>query len=224
MEINTITFAWVVALSSVLTPIKARAAVLTFDMPVNPVVDQAYGDNITAATNGDFSYGVAQGFTPDITVAYEAGSPQLWATGYGDLKNGLTSDSSDQELLVLTFTATSGFDVRLHSFDLAATGFSSDETINSVTVFDGNNNILFSQTNPKISISSHTSFTFGTPLTAQVLKVKIDAQNTDSDDIGIDNVTFSQIAVPEPTYVLLLASSIAFLGVTHRRNLPDGKL
>lgn len=220
MKSHAITSALVVALSSVLTPTEAHASTLIFDISGIPdgILNQAYGDNITAAEVGSFSYGVARGFTPDVTVDYGPASPQLWTTGFGDLTNGLSSSLPDPNLLTLTFTAAYGFNVSLYTFDLAgSSSFGLNPIINSVTIFDGDNNVLFSQTNAEISISSHTSFTFGTPLTAQVLKVKIDALNTDSDDIGIDNVTFSQVQVPEPSSVLLIASGIVFLGVTRRR-------
>jgi hypothetical protein len=200
MKADIVTSGILIALSSVFTYAEARASVLTFDLTGisnNQIVNSAYGDNITAATVGSFSYGFAQGFTPNVTVDYGPLSPKLWTTQFGDLANVLISSSPDPNLLIVTFTAANGFSVRLHSFDLAGwtPGFSFDPTINSVKVFDGNNNVLFTQTNPTVSITSHTPFTFGTPLAAQVLKVQIDALNIDSDDIGIDNIIVSQSSI-----------------------------
>jgi hypothetical protein len=204
MKAYLLTLGILIALSSAFTCTEARASVLTFDITGisnNQIVNSAYGDNITAATVGSFSYGAANGFTPDVTVDYGPASPKLWTTQFGDLTNVLISSSPDPNLLILTFTAENGFNVSLHSFDLVGwtPGFSLDPTINSVKVFDGNNNVLFTQTNPTISIVSHTSFTFGTPLAAQVLKVQIDALNIDSDDIGIDNINFSQSSTGQIT-------------------------
>jgi hypothetical protein len=197
MKAYTVASGILIALSSVFTYSVTRASVLIFDITGisnNQIVNSAYGDNITAATVGSFSYGAAQGFTPNVTVDYGPASPKLWTTQFGDLTNVLISSSPDPNLLIVTFTAANGFNVRLHSFDVAGwtPGFSLDPTINSVKVFDGNNNVLFTQTNPTISITSHRPFTFSTPLAAQVLKVQIDALNVDSDDIGIDNIKFSQ--------------------------------
>jgi len=201
MKIYTTKSAIFVALSLLLHYTQAHASKLTFDISSiadGRIIDQTYGNNITATTMGAFSYGSDQGFTPNVTLNYGPNSPQLWTKNFGNLTNLLQSSRPDPQLLVLTFTAEAGFNVRLHSFDLAGwtPGFNSEPTINSVSVLDGANNILFSQSNPVISITSSTPFTFGTPLTGQVLKIQIDATNIDADDIGIDNIIFSQVSTP----------------------------
>jgi hypothetical protein len=220
MNSTPLSFALFAGLSLLLATAEVRASVLTFDLSGlsnGQSIDQTYGDNITAPTIGGFSYGSAQGFTPNISVAYGPNDARLWADSFGDVTNVLIS-AGDNTLLTLTFTAAAGLGVRLHSFDLVGwtPGFASDPTINSITVFDGNDNLLFSQTGPSISISSHTTFAFGAPLVAEELRVQIDALNIDSDDIGIDNVIFSE-TVPEPGFVLSLANGVAALaGLTLR--------
>jgi hypothetical protein len=80
--------------------------------------------------------------------------------------------------------------------------------INSVKVLDGANHTLFSQSSVPVqgdaSPPSHTTFTFP-PLVASTLSIRIDASNLTADfgaeDVGLDNVHFSQ--VPEPSTAML---------------------
>lgn len=207
-------------------PVHAQGTtVLTFDLGPQvgngAFVPQAYGDNVTAATMGDFSYGGSAPFTPNISVLYSGGDtgPGVWNTNYGDLTNVIFGQQS--EFLFVTFTPQAGSTVRLNSFDLAGWP-DTDYVIDAVQVFaDGNP--LFEQFNVFINGATgtprHTPFTF-TNLTANTfLTIQIDARNlgNQSDNIGIDNISFSQLggnaaAAPEPGTLSLLA--LAGLPVT----------
>lgn len=205
----------------------ASATILTFDQKVpvsnSELVEQAYGDNVTALTDGnDNSYGVgAEGFTPDVTVTYQGfngSSPsiELWNTGYGDLTNVLYDEFDFVGRLEIRFEASPGFFVQLYDWDMA-TYSGSDDTIDFVRVLDGNDNVLANFPDQVISSSTRTSFDFASdPLTAPVIRLQFDAGNLggSSDNIGVDNIRFGQV-VPEPASLVLL--SVAGLLVARRR-------
>ena len=199
----------------------ASATILTFDQNV-PVtnfenVDQGYGDNVAGpGTPGGLEYGEAgEGYTPNVTVDYgPAGAdPALWTTGYGDLTNILFKDADNFPTLAVTLTAEPGYLVSLYSWDMAAFGsvFSSDPSIDSVTVYDSEGAVLFSTIGQTISETTHTAFDFSAaPFVDDQLVLEFDSSNLGglSDDIAIDNIRFGQQSVPEPASV-----AIALLGV-----------
>lgn len=195
---------------------QVNAAVLTFDIvgiSNHLNIDQNYGDNITAITQGGFSYGSLQGLTPNITVSYGNSDPALWKTGFGTLENVLFEDLDNTGILEITLTALPGESVLLHSFDLAAFGqvFSADPTIDLVEVTTDTMQ-LFSLSDALISKSTFSSFVFSTPLQANELTIRIDARNLGAfnDDIAIDNIVFSS-PVPVPASIWLFLSGL--LGV-----------
>ena len=196
----------IAVIASVLAVLAAPcfATVLTFDIAgiTNfQAAPQGYGDNVTSSSMGSFSYGSAQGFTPNLTVSYGNTTPALWTTGYGDLTNIAFEDADGSGILNITLTsAATGVQARLHSFDLAAftANFASDPTINSVTVYDGANAVLFAQNNVTIARTGHTSFVFDPPLIGATLRIEVNALNLGgrNDDIAADNITFSQVGSP----------------------------
>lgn len=187
----------------------AKAVVLTFDMgatnfdQINPTF-AGYGDNVTSTTEGNFTYGAAGGFTPNIVADYSTGAA-FWNSNYGNLSNVLYAEEFAGGIFGLTLTADPGFKVSLDSFDLAGWP-NTDYTINSLEVLAGST-ALFSASNVVVQGDSsgprRTSFDFDDPFVAQSLTIRFDASNLaiiQSDNIGIDNVRFSQ--VPEPSSVL----------------------
>ena len=164
---------------------------LTFDLGGGML--HSYGDRITATTMGTFGYGGLPDFTPNVEASY-FGIARAWPNGYGDLQHVVYSDLGALELRL---TADLGYRVVLERFDMAAYGreFSSDPTINSVEVIDGSLTTLFSQQNVEISETSHTPFEMPDGIEAEQLSLRFDATNLASsfrDDIGVDNVRFSQ--------------------------------
>jgi hypothetical protein len=172
-----------------------------------------YGDRITASsvTLGGgtiYQYGLDGGATPNVIVSYGpfsifTGGPQLWREGYGDL-NGILFQASegpvgnDYDILDIVLVADPGFDVVLHSADLG--GFE-EYTINSVTVYDGVPfpfltpvNDIFEQVGVSAPDAGHNTIDFG-DLQSHVIWLRIDANNLgdESDNIGIDNILFSQV-------------------------------
>lgn len=205
------------------TPFAAQGTVLSFDiagLSDFQNINQAYGDNVTDAVMGGFSYGALHGFTPDVTVTYGNSDPALWSTGYGTLSNVLFEDADGTGVLNVTLLGAANIMVSLHSFDLAAytTTFSSDPLITSVKIFDGTNTELFSSLNQSISRTTSTPFTFGTPLVASSLRIEVDARNLGglNDDIAIDNIAFSQTLVPEPSTSVMALAGLALLARRRR--------
>lgn len=196
----------------------AQATVLTFDRVSSPfssgsALPQDYGDNVAAAIQGDYSYGTDHGLTPNVTVEYGGGPPPVngfavyWGPDFGDL-TGVLEAESEPIGLQIRLVAEPGYQVQLHGFDMAGWP-AATYTINSVRVRDADDNILFEALNPTIlgAGPSHSDFDFPNLLTDEVIKIEWDSTNLggSSDNIGIDNIAFSQI--PEP-------ASLALLGLT----------
>lgn len=187
-----------------MAPAAASATVLTFEVSGGVVnhanMPQSYGDNVAAALQGGHSYGVgAEGFTPNVVVDYGAAGedPALWTTGYGDLTNVLFNDADNDTTFTTRFTADAGYLVSLLGFDLASF-LSGGQTIQGFTIRDvGANTVLFSQGATFITGTTHNPFSFN-GVSANTLELVIDLTGLGgvSDDIGIDNIRFSQSLVP----------------------------
>jgi hypothetical protein len=160
----------------------------------------------------------AEGFTPNVVVDYgtPGEDPALWTTGYGDLTNIYFNDADGDTTLTARFTADAGYLVSLLSFDLASF-LTAGQTIQGFTIRDvGANTVLFSQGSTFITGATHNSFSF-TGVTANTLELVVNLTGLGgvSDDIGLDNIRFSQAAapgvVPEPaTWAMML---LGFFGV-----------
>jgi hypothetical protein len=220
----------IAAAALAMAPAAASATVLTFDVTGGVSnfenVDQAYGDNVAAAVNAAGTYGVgAEGFTPNVTVAYGAPGedPALWTTSYGDLTNILFNDADGDTTLTVRFTAAAGYLVDLYGFDLASF-VNAGQTIQGLTVRDvGANVTLFSQGSTAISGATHNAFSFATALSASDLELVVNLTGLGgaSDDIGIDNIRFGQSAiptgVPEPQAWALMILGFGAAGALLRR-------
>lgn len=193
----------------------SQATILTFDIDQlgnGAGMPDAYGDNVTAATMGTFHYDVSNGTTPDVTVSY-AGSPgnqpgcNWWATGYSDLTNVLEYEPDGAPVFSVTFTGSNGVNAVLNSFDLG--NFGASVILPGLTVRDGSGIVLWQQSNIAVASSSspHLSFNVG-GLSASVLTLEVNVAGLggNSDNIGLDNISFSQDSVPEPITMLGLAA------------------
>jgi hypothetical protein len=182
------------------------------------VIPQDYGDRVTASVQSGYHYG-GTADTPKIVVDYVAANG--WPSNYGDLTN-VAYPATSSSILSVKLSADPGYRVALQSFDLAGWP-STDYTINSVQVRDGNGFVLFSQSNLLVEGDSvgprHTTLSFA-PLIAPTLQVSIDATNITAafgaENVGLDNLRFSQ--VPEPASVsLLLMGSLCISAVVFAR-------
>jgi len=220
------------ALAAGVAAMPASATILTFDIDTSQPssilgMSQAYGDNVTSTTMGVRSYGVgAEGFTPNVSVSY-AGNPTTdltrWTTSYGDLVNVLENEADGQDRLTITLAADAGFNAKLFGFDMAGWP-TTDYVIPFLKVLDGSNNVLFSQANAFIEgTSGHSTFSFGSGLSAQSLTIYIDLTGLggNSDNIGIDNIRFGQSvvapAVPETSTWAMMIVGFGAVGFGMRR-------
>ncbi len=198
----------------------ATATVLTFDIDGatnGSLMPQNYGDSVTVSTMGGFSYGSAGGFTPNVNVTYEGDSGNdlnFWSTGYNDLFNVVENEPDSHNGYSITFVADTGYQVSLASLDMGNWGGAI--SVPELSITDGNGLELFSESNiPLVAngVQSHTSFDFGS-LLANTLILHIDTTGLggNSDNVGLDNIQFSQVAtVPVPAAFWLFGSAIAGL-------------
>ena len=205
----------------------SSATVLTFS--TNPAsangsdVPIDYGDRVTSTSDGLGLYGSSQGFTPNILTDFSGNDASLWTSDYSDLSDVYYNETEGGDLS-LNFQADPGFLVRLHSFDIGAwqPGSPDNPTIDNVTV-STNGIVLFTMSNVIVSETTATNLVFPVPLAAENLSIVLDTSGlgNSSDNIALDNVTFSQAAapVPEPSSSLLLVGALAIsLGLTRCRS------
>lgn len=209
----------------------AHATILTFDEEgVAPLangtllqeavaIPAQYGDRVTATVQAGLVYGEAgEGFTPHVVVDYQPdGDIQLWRADYGDLQRVAFAQTEGTGNMRITLTADAGFLVNLHGFDVGG-WFRQDYVINSIRVLAGED-VLFEALDVLIEGDDqgdlHSSFLFTPALSAQSLSILFDSSNLldESDNIGIDNIRFSEspAPVPLPGGLWLGASALAVL-------------
>jgi len=198
-----------------LLSIPAHATVLTFDIAgaTNPsTMPQSYGDAVTATNMGSFSYGALGGFTPNVSVSYESatgGELNFWSTGYNDLVNVLENEADGEIGYSITFTADPGFRVVLESLDMGNWGAAI--TVPGMEIKNGSGSTLANYPSILLADSatqSHASFTPSVQGQTLVLHVDTTGLSTNSDNVGLDNIQFSQVVVPEPAAACLVATAL----------------
>lgn len=194
---------------------------------------------------GTFTYGSAGGLTPNVAVSYgpatrgigstvNCGSPYppadgtgcvyWWNGNFGDLTTPVIGQlgrgAAYEGKILVTLVADPGYWVSLSSLDLAGWYTTSMAAINGVTALDGSDALLASQ----LGISApargvgHVSLSL-TGIYASALKIRIDASNlgTNGENVGLSNLEFSQMAVPEPSTWFSLASGLGLVAFGLRR-------
>ncbi len=176
-------------------------SMLTFESGQSSYVDldTSYGQRITSATMGSFSYVGAGSFTPGIVVDYLPAASMVHAIGdYGLLQHVIYKKEFFATPFEIQLTADAGQEVQLLGFDLA--GYTpSDYTVNSVKVLDGLSGELFSELNFHVA-GERTRIDFSAaPLQSGQITIQIDATNlgSSSDNVAIDNISFEQVAAPQ---------------------------
>lgn len=176
---------------------------------------------------GSFHYGTAGGLTPDVTVEY-LGAPgnsqqdvNFWQTGYSDLVNVIEYEPDGQASYGVQFSASNGQAVTLTSFDLGNWGGA--VTLAALTVRNAAGGILWQQTNISVPDSSqpHLSFAPNVTGTTLLLTVDLGGLGSESDNIGLDNLQFSQSPVPEPGTMAALGCGVA--AMLRRRKKTSGR-
>lgn len=199
----------------------AHATLLTFDPVPAPdsQVSQIYGDRVSSTSQFGFNYGADCGFTPNVVVEYRP-TLRYRETGFGDLTNFIYREDSGNRLLEINFTADPGYHVCLHYFDLAAQ-LGEALPVKSVTVTTGQLEELFrvewlevpdiEEDRPlppgQTGTPTRLRVNFDPALcNAPVLKLRIELSNLafKSDQIGLDNICFSQTPIPAPGAAVML--------------------
>lgn len=189
------------------------ASILTFEGfdSYNYVpIDQAYGDNITALSDSVGEYLEGNGFTPHIKVSYNTvgGDPFLeaWHDNYGDLIN-VAYPERNNKVAEITFTAESGYWVKLNSFDMGAWN-KRDRTATVLEVVDSAGSVLWTALDMHIEgDNGHSSFFPDAAASQLTIRFGTDW------NIGIDNINFDEMPapVPAPSSLLLLLPGLAVL-------------
>ena len=242
----TRTFFMAAAVATALLSTGASGTILTFDIDTarptdNLAMDQAYGDHVTAVTQGNASYGVGtEGFTPDVTVSYAPATANLtrWSDGFGDLANVYENEDDGDTLVAFTLAAEagSGVNVALYGFDMGGY-YHQDYIIPDLKIVDGDGNVLFDMPDFLVQGSddgtAHSAVTFENPLVGSNLSVLADLTGLggNSDNIGFDNVRFGEgadapitPAVPEPATWAMMISGFGLVGAVARRNGRRGRM
>jgi hypothetical protein len=231
------------ASASVLTFDQFTDSARTTRIPNNLLMNQAYGDNITdfspaTPVGGNYvDYGSGGGLTPNIKVAYrwydtlQPTNPNLnnngpggvfgWNTQYGGLTYVIFSDPDTLNqmrwLSEVQFTPEPGYSVRINSLDYA--GFQTNQPGQTLKIL-GDANSLGAQ----LLWSAGADGTVNFPATAATLTPAITGAPGQtlsilwgfSDRGGLDNISFSQVVVPEPTSGIMFAYVAFTIFVTSR--------
>lgn len=204
---------------------RAGATVLTFESGVGAgsAIPQEYGDRVVTDIDPPFWYGSAFGSTPNIVVHNNL---LAWESGFGSLTS-VAHVPERTGIGIITLVADAGYTVRLHSLDFAG-WFQSDYTINALEVWSddalvwGQRDVLVRGALAAETDVGFSTLTFDVPVAGTAITIVIDSANMgrSADNIGIDNVAFSQttlgVNVPEPTVPLALIS-LSGLGMLRLR-------
>jgi hypothetical protein len=225
------------SLATITAATPARATVLTFmnDIGLEAIADSGlnntgdnYGDRVASNSQNEYEYGPTGGFTPNVSILYgtNAGGSAFHGhvSNFADLTRVIAGNSSTADnISELTLAADPNFRVTLMSFDAGGQGGMDREA--NVTILNEANVVLFSQLNANINgDTGHSSFVFNPALEGSSLKIRIEALNIPAagdEIIGLDNITFGQIAVPEPAGATLSRAALAVAALAKRQRKSE---
>jgi hypothetical protein len=149
----------------------------------------------------------------------------IWASLFGDLTWALDNNNDTPNSIELTFSADEGYVVALDSFDVGLINepywialLNCNPCVVPVSVL-GDAGVLFQDADLTVAADgSHVHVAFGSGVVSKTLKLILDltALDRDSDSIGIDNVRFTQLVVPEPTPAALVLAGLLGASVSRR--------
>jgi hypothetical protein len=183
--------------------IELHATVLTFDIDGisnGQIISGDYGDRVSCSQMNNFHYGLQAGITPNVTIAYvgdrvTSGFPTFWATGYNDLRNVIENETDGDTGYQVILQADPDYIVQLESFDIGNWG--GQINVPEIKVTNGDGTILFQLTSvtlPANSVQQHVHLTMPPDVRGFKLVLRVDTTklSNNSDNIGLDNIRFSQ--------------------------------
>lgn len=192
----------------------------------NTAIPGNLGSNAVADGNG---YVVSNGATPNVALTWDDqwdihtsghfGKTEDLTVGGGDWDNegGIPRIAQlDQHSHTIGFAAEPGYAVVLNSFDLGNTAETSDTSVWDLILTDSDTNTVWSQqvtlTNPDtdtVTISPGFTGTNGGSYTLAFNQVGDPL--TPQGRHAIDNLSFNQVTVPEPTSLVLVCLGVVSL-------------
>lgn len=171
-----------------------------------------YGDNLDPNVP-DIQYRTLR--ATDFSVL--TGNLDLWNNDYGDLTR-VAFPTSNGNVGEITFVPASGYGVRLVSFEMA--GWSHRDRSNSIMrLLDGSGNVLldFAAAGP-VAIQGDTTGPQHSTFTPNLTHFGTLRLQWGTDwDIGIDNIRFEAVAIPEPSVVVFLGLGAGCLWLLQMR-------
>ncbi len=205
-----------------------QATILVFQTDpaiVNAInVPPEYGSNVNSSgavlSDGNtWLFQQGNGFTPQVNVRYDiltaaggggtsdsthvqsyTNSGDLGVAGYAPVP--FAHDTTEIDL-----TPRTGYEVVLNSFDLVSYA-NGTYTNQPVRVYDANYNLLADFGGPQTVTSTHGHFA---PNLASTGMLRL--QYGDNLDVGINNISFDQLAVPEPSSLAIGLCAAAALAL-----------
>jgi hypothetical protein len=187
----------------------AQSTTLPFDGISNLDLLAGYGDRVTGAVTGAFTYGGTGSYTPNVLLGFGCAEGGFnfqafpWSGGYNDLINiiyaSVAGTAGAGGELQVTLTADPGYRVSVQSFDIGNWGAAI--TLPYVRVTNENGAVVFEELNVALNESASTierNFVLSPAPVGRILTVRIslDGLAGSADNVGLDNLTFGQQTGP----------------------------
>ena len=163
-------------------------------LSIYDAIPQSYGDNLPGAANVTVEYRTVDPANNNTTFS----SLSYWDTGYGDLVD-VAFPGAASNLAELSLVPEPGWRVRLNGFDIAG-WLQTDHPNQTLRILDENFNSMIDYSPVVIHGAGPTHDSYAPNLTSAG---RLRIQWGPDWNVGIDNVSFSQVAVPEPSSLLL---------------------
>lgn len=196
----------------------------------NTTIPASLGSNATADGNG---YVVSNGTTPNIILVWDAAWDIHTSNFFLPLENQFVGGGPwdnegnvprigqlDISTHTIDFFADEGFALVLNSFDFGQTAETLGTTQWDLTLTDALDAVVWSQSVTFVDGQVYTISPNFTGEFGESYKLTFNRTSTGYPDgrVGIDNLSFNQVAVPEPgTIALLAAAGFGLIVVSRRR-------